>query len=619
MTDTTWLTGRVLFYDLSSDKSWIETISRRVLKLLYGGRALASYILYKYTSRDIDPFSPENPLVISPGVLVGTGLSTASKTTISAKSPLTGFLGRSSVGAKLGYSLRGLGFDALVVLGKLDTPGVLVIDSSSARVETKQELWGLRVSEARSKISKYYKGYSECIIGPAGENLSRIAAIDCNGRQAGRTGLGAVMGSKKLKAILVKIEKPPRLPNREKLLEVVRILNRELAEHPASKTLVEYGTPIMTNYTGKLHGVLPALNWKYSGLEWTPDPDKTLDNLAHWAPRLRKKRNPCTGCARVCSQVIELLHRGRSIEVDGPEYETVYALGTNLGFKEIEPIALLNYLADEYGFDTISLGVTLSWLTEAVERKDIDENILGEYSPEWSNFEEYAKIVEDMATRRTPLSRILADGVKNASEKLGIGDYYAMHVKGLELPAYDPRGLKGLALGYAVSSRGGDHLTSGAYAVEIPGKLWIYRDIDPRTTRGKALLVKEMENIMAVYDITGVCKFSRNYLTPDRIAEVTSIVLGEETTTSDLLLAGERTITIERLYNLREGLSPEQDTLPPRILEEAISSGPCRDCKLSREELEDLKKQYYLARGWSTDTGEPSAVRLVELGLDTIL
>ncbi|MET1128342.1 MAG: aldehyde ferredoxin oxidoreductase family protein [Thermoproteota archaeon] len=614
-----WPSGKVLVYDLSRGEHRIDELDAKVLRALLGGRGLASYLVLKYAPRGVDPLASENPLVFAPGLLVGSGLSTASKTTVAAKSPQTGFLGRSAVGARLGLSLRGLGYDALVVLGSLEEPGILVIDENGPAVEGAKDLWGLRVSEARAKLARRYPGYSECVIGPAGENLSAMAAVDCNGRQAGRTGMGAVMGSKRLKAVLVKSRSHPRPGKPEELVKLVRELNRGLSEHPASRTLVEYGTPAMLNYTNKVHGVFPSLNWRRSTLDWCPDPEKAHESLSHWAPKMRKGRNPCVSCARVCSQVVEVEHKGSKLKVDGPEYETVYALGSNIGFCEVEPVAVLNWLADEYGFDTISLGATLAWATEAVERGDLRIQEVSEPVPRWGGLESYARLIELMARREGFLGGLLADGVKKAVERLGKGADYAMHVKGLELPAYDARGLKGMALGYAVSSRGGDHLTSGAYAVEIPGRLWVYDKVDPRSSKGKGLLVKEMENLMAAYDSLGVCKFSRHYLTPERLAPVVSAVTGWDVSAGDLLLAGERAVTIERIYNVVEGLKPSNDTLPPRLLREAIESGPCRGCQITPEELEEMKREYYTARGWDPDTGVPRKARLAELGLLELL
>ena len=617
-----WVWRRILVYDLSKKKSRSVELDAKVYRRLYGGRGLAAYLLYTMTQKgEPEALGPENPLIVAPGLLLGTGLSTASKTIIAARSPLTGLVGRSSVGARLGWQLRRSRYDALVVTGRLEEPGILVVDEGGAYTLRAEKLWGLRVSEAYRVLRSMLPGYEYCVIGPAGENLSRISLIDCNGRQAGRTGLGAVMGSKRLKAIAVKgfVDPEPAYP--EQLRRHVREWAVKLPAHPSSKPLVEYGTPAILEYTNRVHGVFPSLNWRRSTLDWCRDPGRAHREMAYWAPERRVSRNPCPFCNRVCSQVVEAEAPGEGrVRVDGPEYETVYALGADIGVCSIDKIAVLNYYADEYGLDTISLGATIAWAIEATEKGDLGEEYLEGIRLEWgAGLESLVELVRRIAYREGRIGSLLADGAAAAVSRLGRGGEYAIHSKGLELPAYDGRGLKGMALGYAVSSRGGDHLTSGAYAVELPGKLWVYEGIDARSTRAKGLLVKEMEDLMAVYDITGVCKFSRYVLTPEVLAPVVEAAIGEEVGGGDLLVAGERTVVLERLINTNWGLSASQDTLPPRLLREPIPSGPCQGCRVTVEELEEMKREYYAARGLDPDTGEPRRVKLVELGLDEIL
>ncbi len=614
-----WLSGQVLHVDLSIEKFWIEDLPEDVTKKLMGGRALASYLLYKYAPKGTDPLSPDNPLIIAPGALLGTGIATISKTIISFKSPLTGLLGRSSVGAQLGLEIRKLGYDAIVIKGNLETPGVLVLDEDP-RIEYKEDLWGLRIGEARELLSKYYKGYTSCIIGPAGERLSKISIIDCNGRQASRGGPGAVMGSKMLKAIVAKGNKLPTPYNENKLKDLVRTWARKAITHPSSKAYIEYGTPITLEYTNKKHGVFPSLNWRRSTLSWCPDPERAHEELSKWAPKRRVSKNPCPFCNRVCSQVIEVEIPGEGkVRVDGPEYETIYALGTNLGLCDIDKIAALNYLADEYGLDTISLGATIAWAIEALERGDISKDDVDDLDLRWGNFEVFMEIIKKIALKEGKVGKLLSDGVREAVKRLGKGSSYAIHVKGMELPAYDVRGLKGMALGFAVSSRGGDHLTSSAYAVELSGSLWKFSNVDPRSAKGKGEMVKVMEDLMAVYDSMGICKFSRYFYWPEQIAEFINAATGLELSPEDVLKLGERVVNIERLYNLREGLDPEDDTLPPRLLREPISEGPCKGCIVKPEELEAMKKEYYSKRGWDPISGKPLKEKIVELGLDSII
>jgi len=590
----------------------VVEISLDVYERLLGGRALGVYLWSRLVDASKDPpgpLTPSNPLVIAPGGLLGSGLSTASKTAFIARSPLTGLLGRSMAGGRLGLELRGAGYDFLAIKGSLEAPGLLVIDKEGVRVEKAGDLWGLRIGEARSRLKAAgFGGYANAIIGPAGENLSSISMIDVDGRQAGRTGLGAVMGSKKLKAILVKGWDYPRPIDVGEARRLTRELNRVTAEHPASKALVDYGTPAILDYTNKAYGVFPSLNWRRSTLTWCSDPESAHNELSRFAPRMRLTRNPCVGCARPCSQVV----KARGVTVDGPEYETVYALGSNLGICSAEDIAYLNYLVDELGLDSISTGVTISWAIEAGEKGILRG------TPRWGDVEGIARLIEDIAYRRGSLGELLADGVRKAAERVG-GLDFAIHVKGLELPAYDARGLKGMALGFAVASRGGDHLTSGAYAIELPGKLWVYEGVDRLKVRGKGVLVKQAEDLMGFYDATGICKFSRYTLNPSNIAPLWRAVTGIDLRPGDLLEAGERSVNLERVLNLWLGLVPERDdTLPPRIMREPIVDGPSKGELVPEEQLKAMLSEYYAARGWSGE-GIPLHSTLIRLDLEDLI
>ncbi len=613
--------GRILVVDISTNTTEIIEIPRIVYGMLLGGRGLGAFLAYRMLDYKVEPFSEKNPFVIIPGLLVGTGLSTASKTTIVSRSPLTNLLGRSSVGARLGLVLRQLGFDALVVVGKAKSPSVIVVDDRGASIDNAEEFWGLKIGDARTQLQKRYPGYSSCIIGPAGENLSRIALVDCDGRQAGRTGLGAVLGSKNIKAILARARgRKPEYSEEQRRLVVKWA--RTIPKSPSSKTLIEYGTPIVVNLT-EPQGVLPSRNWTNSTLSWCPDRDKARNNYTNYARKNRVTRNPCISCNRPCSQVIHVRDplENQIREYDGPEYELLYSLGTNLGFCDPDNAAVLSLLADELGFDGISLGTTISWFLEAKEKGLIDQGKLpDEYkSVTWGDLKGIVKLLVDMAYRNNPVASILAEGERIASEMLG-GSELAIHVKGLGLPAHDARGLKGLGLGYAVSSRGGDHLTSGMYAVELGGKLWIYDNVDPLTYRGKSHMVRFMEDMFALFDILGICKFSRKELALSDILEAVNVFTGYSYTTTDLMSIAERTITLERLVNLALGLSPqEEDKLPRRLFEEPISDGPKKGERIDPEKFHRMRREYYLLRGWDPDTGVPTKEILHMLGLDQLL
>ncbi len=606
--------GRILRVDLSREAVWYEPLpDDEVLRAFIGGKGLGLWYLYHFYKPGLSPFDPENPLIFMTGPLTGLSMvPSGNNTTAVSINADTGYtIGASHSHGYFGPYLKMAGFDGIIITGAAEKPVYLWIHDGKAEIRDADRFWGKDTHETEDLIKEDVgvKEASVAAIGPAGENLSAIAMIDANGRQAGRNGLGAVMGSKRLKAILVKGSKSPLPVSPSDARRIARELNKKTHEHQASKALVEYGTPRMLEYTNIALGVIPSLNWKRSTLSWCRDPKAAHDSLSKFAPRLRVSRNPCIGCGRPCSQVIE----ARGVRVDGPEYETVYGLGTDVGICDVEDVAYLNHLADELGFDTISVGATIAWAIHAGE-----EGIL-EGAPRWGDVEAIARLMEDMAYRRGELGSLLADGTKRAVEKLGRGGELAIHVKGMEPPAYDARGLKGMALGYAVSSRGADHLTSGAYAVEIPGRLWRFRDVDRLEYRGKGVLVKDLEDLMAFYDATGICKFSRATLLPENVAPLWSAVTGIEASPGDLLVAGERIVNLERLANLWMSLNPlRDDDLPDRLKKEPISDGPSKGEGVDEEKFKAMRSEYYVARGWSLE-GVPTAATLTRLDLWDLL
>ena len=607
---------RILYIDLEKREDWVE--EKDYSKKLLGGRGLASLLLYHNIESNTDPLSPDNPLVIAPGLLTGSGFPTASKTIFAARSPLTGFLGRSAVGALLGAHLKWSHIDAVVVKGSLDELGILVMDNGKVFIRDAGKLWGLRVSDAEDILRKEYKGYSVCVIGPAGEILSRIADIDCNGRQAGRTGLGAVMGSKKLKAIVAKGSLGFKSEDPVKLKELVVEWSKILPRTPSGKSLIEYGTPAVVRLT-ESQGVFPSLNWKRSTLGWCGDRDKVRERFASFESENRVSRNPCPHCNRPCSQVIEVMNPfgGGKVRVDGPEYEVLYSLGSNVGSCDPWQAAILSYMADELGFDAISLGAALAWAIELNEKGLLGEYAKGYEGLTWGSTGTLIRLVEDMAYRKSRLGELLADGVAWAVKKFRWGMDEAVNVKGLDLPAYDARGLKGMALGYAVASRGGDHLTSGMYALELGGSLWIYGNVDPLTYENKPIIVQAMENLFALYDALGICKFSRKELPPEKLVIPVNAVLGAAFDVGDLLLVGERIITLERIVNLEFGLKPSDDTLPPKLLYQAINDGPRKGELVDVYELNKMIREYYSLRGWNRN-GVPYRETLIKLGLEAM-
>ncbi|RLF25414.1 MAG: aldehyde:ferredoxin oxidoreductase, partial [Thermoplasmata archaeon] len=360
---------RVLRVDLSSGKSTVEDLDEKEVKLFLGGLALAAYRLYKEVPGGADPLGKENKLIFSPGLLVGTGLPTLSKSTFVFKSPLTGGFGRAVAGAKMGVALKKAGYDLLIVEGKSKAPVYLRIKDDEVSLEDAGDLWGKNAFETQNMLKEKYGKCNTAAIGPAGENLSFISSIDLEERQAARGGPGAVMGSKKLKAIAVTGTGSVDYYNLSDLKKTVNHWVKIIKDHPATKVDMDYGTGEFYAWMNKERGTFPSRNWQWGYFHTAFDGKKQSGiDPYNWVPKMRVGRNPCPNCTKPCSQVVELKKYSPGTRVDGPEYETIYSLGGELEIDDPEGLAYLNYLCDVYGLDTISAGVTIGWAMEAYER-----------------------------------------------------------------------------------------------------------------------------------------------------------------------------------------------------------------------------------------------------------
>ena len=619
------LWGRILRIDLSNNSVRTETLSEGFIRKYLGGVGFGTRLLYKEVPARTDPLGPENKMIISPGVLVDTGIPTASKTAFNFKSPLTGGYGRSMAGAELGVQLRRAGYDSLIIEGASEKPSLIIISDDGAEIASASGYWGLTISEARSKARKEYPGYATALIGPAGEKLSRISIIDADGRQAARGGPGAVLGSKKVKGILIKGSKKVPVANPDKLRELIGYWARIFKDHPATKADMDYGSGEFLDWMNRDRGTFPTRNWQMGYFKKAYERAKKegrerigIDPYS-WVPKYRVGRKPCPACNKPCSQYIMVeSSKWGTFEIDGPEYETLYSLGGVLEIDDIETVAYLNKLADDYGLDTISAGVTIAWAMEAYERGILTKEDTDGLELTFGNGDAAVEAMRRMGERKGRLGELLADGSKRASELVGKGtEKFAIHVKGMELPAYDARGLKGVALAFAVSVRGADHLTAGVYGTELVGKWWVFNGVDRTKGEGKGFEIAIHENLMALYDVTGVCKFSRHMYFlegfPDLIEAVTGLRLNE----SELLAVGERVINIARAFNVREGFGRKDDSLPYRVIWEPIPEGPSAGLHVPTWELDRMLDEYYQARGWSKD-GVPTKAKLLSLGLKDI-
>lgn len=607
--------GKVLEIDLTSSDHKIKDVDEKTIRKFLGGVGLAAYFLYKEVPMGIDPLDEKNALIISPGLLVSSGIPTASKTVFVSKSPQTGAFGRSVAGATIGPEIKRAGYDMLVIKGRAESPSVLVINDESVTIE-KTDLWGLDTRETQRRLKEKYPGYSTAAIGPAGENLLKISIIDCEERQAARTGLGAVMGSKNLKAIAVKGTKKVPQHDPEGMRALIKKWVNVMKDHPATRDDMNYGTGEFYAWMNTQKGTFPSRNWQQGYFQ------KAFDNLKegelsgidpyNWAKKYVTGYHPCPNCTKPCGHIFEVKEgKYAGTYVDGLEYETIYSLGGNLDIDDPEAVGYLSMLSDLYGMDTISSGLTISWAMEAIEKNLLEGDL------KFGDPDSVARVLGDMAYRRGSLGSLLADGVRVAYQKLGKGSEFAMEIKGLEPPAYDIRGIKGMALAEAVSVRGACHLTAGVYGTELVGKWWKFEGVDRFSSKGKGFEVKVHEDLMSIYDSLGVCKFSRHMFFLEGFIDIIRAYTGFEMSLGELAYAGERIYNVQRAFNVREGFTRKDDYLPKRVMEEPIPAGVSKGSYVKREELESMLDEYYQARGWSAD-GIPTRVKLFELDLEDI-
>lgn len=613
------LAGKGLRVNLTTGNIEDFDLDEELQSTYLGGVGLAARILYD-EGGGVDPLGANNPLIMAPGLLVGTGLPTASKTIFMAKSPLTGGVGRASAGAWVGVALKKAGFDVLIVKGASSNPCLIYIEDGKASIENCNEMWGLNVRETVKVIKSKYGNVSTAVIGPAGEHLSRIAGIDCEERQAARTGLGAVMGSKKLKAIVVKGTRQIEYADPDEVRRLAVEWGKVLREDQKSELQRKYGTAEFYDWMNRDRGVFPSRNWQHgyfkASYEKLKGNERSKLDPYYWAPIYTARNRACPYCNKPCGRIFKITSGKYSgTELDGPEYETIYSLGGALEIDDIEAVARLHMECDLLGFDAISAGLTIAWAMEAYERGLLLKESADGLELKFGNVDAALEALRRMAFREGKLGNLLADGVKAASERLGKrSKEFAIHVKGLELPAYDVRGLKGVGLSFAVSVRGADHLNAVCYSTELKGTWWKFNGVDRFSAKGKGFMVKMHEDIMTLYDMLGLCKFSRGFFYVEELPKFIEAVTGVRLKISELLLMGERVYNLERAYNVREGLTRKADTLPYRVLHEAIPDGPSKGSLIKPSELKQMLDEYYSARGWSME-GVPTKAKLVQLDL----
>lgn len=588
-----WM-GKLLRINLTQGTSKIEDILKENLSKFLGGRGLGAKYLFDEVDSNVEPLSPENKLIFTVGPLTGTKVPTSGRYNLSTKSPLTGTIFDSSSGGKWGPCLKKCGFDALIIEGKSETPVYITIKDENIVIKSAEEIWGKDVWATTDNLTKSYgEKASVACIGPAGENLVKMASIvnDKSGALA-RGGVGAVMGSKNLKAIVVQGTKQISVADNDKLDFILYEADKWIKANPiTSQGLPEFGTPVFVNLFNEL-GIFPSRNFQKSEF---PESEKISGETI--AETLTVKQASCHSCSIQCTRIV----KGSNGEVEGPDYESIWALGPQCGISDLTTIVEANLLCSKLGLDTISTGVTIGCTMELADKGLIQDKI---------NFGEYNKLCEviESIANRQGLGDEMAEGSKAFAAKHN-GEYYSMQVKGLELPAYDPRGMQGMGLGFATSNQGASH--QKAYMVG-PEVLGVPKMVDRFAYSGKAGLTIFYQNSKAAMDSLILCGFLGLALSEEYFARMLSAVVGINYQPQDLHIIGERIWNLEKLYNIREGFTKEDDTLPKRLLEEPIIDGPSKGAIIH---LEPMLRDYYRFRGWDNN-GIPGEKKLLDIGLE---
>jgi aldehyde:ferredoxin oxidoreductase len=595
--------GKALLVDLSTGSGEAEPIEEPVLRSYIGGAGLGTWLMHKYCPARVEPLDPRAPLMFVFSPLVGTPLTTSAKFAVVAKSPLTGRLTDALASSHFAIAGKLTGHDAIVLLGACKEPSVVVIDGDSVHTEPAADLWGLSAAEAEARLrDRHGPAWRVAAIGPAGERGVRYATISHDGRHAGRGGLGAVMGSKWCKAILVRAGTKVGSAEPGRVLAAARQL-RERSFGAATAKYRELGT--MANLLAfNAISTLPTRNFSAAQFEGAPTLGaEEIADLRHLA------RNSCASCSIGC----EHIYRARPAaggKQARMEYENVFALGPLCGVSDPDVVIAASSRCDELGLDTISAGGTIAWAMECVEKGLIDAPWLRFGDPQ-----ALLRAIEEIGAREG-LGELLALGSRAASQAVGLGsEAFAPHVKGLELPGYEPRTLQAMALGLAVNARGADHNRSGAYEADLSG-------VHDRLAGGEPHVAGaiETENRAAVMDSLILCKFLRGVFEDPfpEWAKLLEMVTGWDVDADELATSARRIVLAKRLFNLREGWTRDEDWLPNRFLSESLELESGRTATLTPGRLEAMISSYYRGRGLD-ETGVPSPGTVSELSLDELM
>jgi len=593
--------NKILRVDLTTEKIERESLDEKITRLFLGGKGLGSWILYNELLPHTEPLSPENLLIFVTGPLTGTKAPTSSRFGVVTKSPASKTILDSYSGGFFGQMIKYAGYDVIIIKGAAKSPKVLVINDDKVKIEDGSEVWGKNTIETTEFLTnKYGKDKKTAVIGPPAERGVPIAGIFCDLRTLGRGGAGAVMGSKNLKAIVIKGIGNVQVADQTEFEKAVWLAHKMLRMSSQIKRLSVDGTANILELINA-SGALPTRNFQSGEFE---ESDRLTG--AVWRKEYWVKDTACFGCPMACTKFARSKKTG--VVIDGPEYETIFALGSNCGVSDHEAIIQANYICDLYGIDTMSTGGIIAFVMELYQRKMVSKDDLDGIEAKWGSGDALVALTEKIA-KGEGIGELLCNGVREISKHYPGSEDFAMQVKGLEMPGYLPRAAKGIGLSYAISERGACHL-KGSPLSEILG------GADPLTLEGKAALFKSSQLDVAVVDAAILCYFTKFGITLKEIFQMINPCTGfEYKNPKELDTVGERIITLARLFNVREGFTSRDDTLPKRSLTEPLPSGNARGHVV---DLDRLRKDYYEIMGWD-ENGIPEKQTLARLELEGVL
>lgn len=577
---------RIITVDVTNLTYRIETVSDEVYKQCLGGKGLATHLLLERNPVGVDPFSPENNLIIATGPFCGGRLWGGSRYGVYTRSPLTGYYSESYSGGRVPEAIDATGFDAIIFTGKADKPVVPIIHPNGVEFKDASELWGLDTftteSEAMRQFAcgpEMYKKRGAIAIGPAGENLVRYAIIaNDKWRCAGRTGVGAVLGSKLIKAVVFQGDRKREYADPDGVANYAKKFASDNRDHPGVKAYKKMGTTMMVSLMNTA-GAFPAKYWSQGSCEhW----EEISGEKYHEEHDIKPKA--CAKCFMACGRMAKIKKgRHKGLELEGPEYETIYSFGGLCMVKEMEEVAHLNDVCDRLGMDTITAGNLCGLVIEAVSQGLMD------YDIEYGNADQIALLLKMMSDREG-IGDVLADGIISAANEWGLEDI-AVHVKGMEPAGYDPRKLKGMGLTFGVAPRGACHLRTTFYKPELSGM------IPPDQVNEKAAMLIDYEDRLNIFDTLTLCRFYRDLYSWEELAESIDLVTGYQTTRESLQEIAQHVLHMTRMFNVREGLTVKDDRLPKRLTKEVLPEGG----SLPEEEMEFMLQDYYRLRGWNSN------------------